>query len=161
MTETTIAVRHALTVRAPVERAFAVFTERLGSWWPLEPYSIGEAKAVDAALEPRVGGRWYEIGEDGSQCDWGHVRVWEPPHRVVLSWEISADWQPDPAATSEVEVRFAPADGAGTATRVELEHRGLETYGARTEEMRGIFGSENGWSGLLRAFAGGVEGAPA
>ena len=156
MTETTIAVRHALTVKAAVDRAFAVFTQRLGAWWPLEPYSIGESKAVDAALEPREGGRWYEIGEDGSQCDWGHVRAWEPSHRVVLSWEISADWQPDPSATSEVEVRFTEIDGG---TRVELEHRGLETYGARTDEMRGIFGSENGWNGLLRAFAAGVEAA--
>ncbi|HWT94549.1 MAG TPA: SRPBCC family protein [Solirubrobacteraceae bacterium] len=156
MTETTIAVRHALTVKAPVDRAFAVFTQRLGAWWPLEPYSIGEAKAVDAALEPREGGRWYEIGEDGSECDWGHVRTFDPPHRVVLSWEISADWQPDPTATSEVEVRFTEVEGG---TRVELEHRGLETYGARTDEMRGIFGSEHGWNGLLRAFAAGVEQA--
>jgi uncharacterized protein YndB with AHSA1/START domain len=85
MTETTIAVRHALTVKAPPERAFAVFTQRLGTWWPLEPYSIGASKAVDAALEPHPGGRWYEIGEDGSQCDWGHVRAWEPPHPASSS----------------------------------------------------------------------------
>lgn len=153
MTETTIAVRHALTVKAPVDRAFAVFTQRLGTWWPLEPYSIGDSKAVDAVLEPHEGGRWYEIGEDGSECTWGHVRTYDPPHRVVLSWEISADWQPDPTATSEVEVRFTATD---EGTRVELEHRGLETYGARTDEMRGIFGSENGWNGLLRAFAAGL-----
>jgi uncharacterized protein YndB with AHSA1/START domain len=83
------------------------------------------------------------------------VLTWEPPHRVVLSWEISCDWKYDPAFASQVEIRFEP-EGAG-ATRVELEHRGLETYGERAEEMRGIFGSENGWGGLLRAFAGAVE----
>jgi uncharacterized protein YndB with AHSA1/START domain len=157
MPETTIAVHRTLTVAAPLDRAFTVFTERIGSWWPLQPYSIGAEPAVEAVMEPRAGGRWFERAASGAECDWGHVRVWEPPHRVVLTWEISADWQPDPAATSEVEVRFA-AEGDGR-TRVDLEHRGIETYAERANEMRDIFGSDNGWAGLLRPYAAAVEAA--
>jgi uncharacterized protein YndB with AHSA1/START domain len=157
MPDTTIAVQRTLTVAAPPERAFTVFTERLGTWWPLQPYSIGEEPAVDAVVEPREGGRWYERAASGAECTWGHVRVWDPPGRVVLTWEISADWQPDPASTSEVDVRFT-AEGDGR-TRVDLEHRGLETYAERAEEMRAIFGSDNGWNGLLRPFAAAAEAA--
>lgn len=157
MPDTTIAVRRTLTVAAPPERAFAVFTEGLGGWWPLQPYSIGEEPAVDAVLEPREGGRWFERSAGGVECDWGRVRVWDPPRRVVLTWEISADWQPDPTATSEVDVRFSALDGGRTL--VELEHRGLETYAERADEMRGIFGSENGWGALLSHFASAAEAA--
>jgi uncharacterized protein YndB with AHSA1/START domain len=157
MPDTTIAVRRTLTVAAPPERAFAVFTEGIGGWWPLQPYSIGEEPAVDAVLEPREGGRWFERSAGGAECDWGHVRVWDPPRRVVLTWEISADWQPDPTATSEVDVRFSAVDGGRTL--VELEHRGLETYAERADEMRGIFGSENGWGALLSQFASAAEAA--
>jgi hypothetical protein len=88
---------------------------------------------------------------DGSECDWGRVLVWDPPSRIVLSWEISADWKHDPHLKTEVEVRFV-ADGENR-TRVELEHRGLDAYGARRDEMRGIFDSDTGWKGLLDAFA--------
>jgi uncharacterized protein YndB with AHSA1/START domain len=150
-----IAVQQQITVKTPPERAFDVFTAQLASWWPLEMYSIGSQPAVAAEIEPREGGRWFERAADGSTCDWGRVLAWEPPHRVVLSWEISCDWSHDPRLASEVEIRFRP-DGPG-ATRVELEHRGLETYGERAEEMRGIFGSDNGWGGLLRHFAGAAE----
>lgn len=103
-------------------------------------------------IEPKAGGRWYERGEDGSTCDWGRVLAWEPPTRLVLSWEITADWKHDPDLKTEVEVRFV-AEGEN-ATRVELEHRRLDLYGARADEMRGIFDSEMGWTGLLAAFAG-------
>jgi uncharacterized protein YndB with AHSA1/START domain len=153
----TIAVRKSLTVRADLERAFAVFTGRIGGWWPLQAYSIGGATPVGAEIEPYEGGRWFERGEDGTECPWGHVRVWDPPHRVVLTWEISADWQADPDTVSEVEVRFTDA-GDGRTT-VELEHRGLEAYAEHAGRMRGIFDSEQGWSALLQAFAGVVEAA--
>jgi uncharacterized protein YndB with AHSA1/START domain len=103
-------------------------------------------------MEPREGGRWYERSADGGECDWGRVLAWEPPHRVVLSWEISADWQPDPSIDTQVEVRFHAEDER--TTRVELEHRGLEAFGARADEMRGIFDSGGGWPGLLERFAG-------
>jgi len=138
-------------VEAPRDVAWRVFTERMGSWWPLATHKIGQARAVDAVIEPRVGGRWYERGDDGSTCDWGRVLAWEPPSRLVLTWDISADWRPDPSLKTEVEVRFVAV--AGDRTRVELEHRRLERFGARRDEMKGIFESEGGWSGLLDAFA--------
>ena len=112
-------VRKTRLVNAPQEVAWRVFTEKMGTWWPLDHYTIGKAKAVDAIIEPRVGGRWYERGEDGSTCDWGSVLVWEPHSRLLLSWDITADWKYDPALKTEVEVRFIVE--APTRTRVELE----------------------------------------
>ena len=130
-------VEKSVTVRAAPSVAWQVFTEGIGSWWPLATHKIGKAKAVDAVIEPRVGGRWYERGDDGSTCDWGCVLVWEPPSRLVLSWDVNADWQHDPTLKSEVEVRFI-AEGRD-ATRVKLEHRHLDRYGPHREQMRGIF----------------------
>lgn len=143
-------VRKSMNVKAPLEVAFRVFTEKMSSWWPLAQYKIGKAKAVDAIVEPRVGGRWYERGDDGSTCDWGTVLVWEPPSRLVLSWDISADWQYDPALKTELEIRFI-AQGKDQ-TRVELEHRRLDRYGARRDEMRRIFDTEGDWGRLLDMF---------
>jgi len=142
-------------VQAPPEVAWRVFTEKMGTWWPLATHKIGKATAVDAVIEPRVGGRWYERGQDGSTCDWGRVLSWEPHTRLVLSWEISGDWQHDASLKTEVEVRFI-AEGKDR-TRVELEHRHLDRFGARRDEMRGIFDSEGGWTGLLASFARAVS----
>lgn len=144
-------VRKVISVKAPPEVAWRVFTEKIGTWWPLATHKIGKAKAVDSVIEPRVGGRWYERGDDGSTCDWGQVLSWEPHTRLVLTWEISADWQHDPNLKTEVEVRFIP--GGQDSTRVELEHRHLDLYGSRRDQMRGIFDSEGGWSGILASFA--------
>jgi uncharacterized protein YndB with AHSA1/START domain len=144
-------VRKTIFVNAPQAHAFAVFTERLGDWWPLQRYHIGSQAAQTAILEPRVGGRWFERAADDSECEWGRVLVWEPPHRLVLSWDIGADWKFDPDLGTEVDVRFI-AEGADR-TRVELEHRRLERYADKAAEMRGIFDSEAGWSALLAAFA--------
>src|SRR6516165_2666997 len=144
-------VRKVLNVHAPAAVAWKVFTEQMGSWWPLASHHIGKADAVDAVIEPRVGGRWFERGDDGSTCDWGRVLSWEPPSRLVLSWDISADWQPDPALKTEIEVRFIPEGKDGT--RVELEHRHLDRYGARRDEMRRIFDTEGDWGRLLELFA--------
>lgn len=144
-------VRKVMQVEAPQAIAFRVFTQKMGSWWPLAHYKIGKATAVDAVVEPRVGGRWYERGEDGSTCEWGSVLAWEPPARLVLSWDITADWQYDPALKTEVEVRFIAE--SPERTRVELEHRHLDRYGARREEMRRIFDTEGDWGKLLAAFA--------
>jgi uncharacterized protein YndB with AHSA1/START domain len=148
-------LRKVVSVKAPPEVAWRVFTEKMSVWWPLATHKIGKAKAVDAVIEPRVGGRWYERGDDGSTCDWGRVLSWEPPSRLVLSWDISADWQYDPTLKTEVEVRFIAEGKDGT--RVELEHRRLDRYGARRDEMRGIFDSERGWSGMLASFARAAE----
>ncbi len=154
MTEqaTDLTVRKALTVEAPQERAFAVFSELMGSWWPLEGKSIGSAKAQTAILEPRAGGRWFERGVDGSECDWGRVVAYEPPSRLVLNWQISADWRYDPAINTEVEVRFV-AEGEAR-TRVELEHRGLvQAYGDHAEQVYAIFDSSDGWGDILDRYA--------
>jgi len=148
------AVRQSVVVQAPPERAFEVFTAGMSSWWPMATHKIGTAPMVAAVIEPRPGGRWFERGEDGSECDWGRVIAWEPPHRVVLAWQLNADYEFDPDLHTELEVRFSP-DGAD-GTRVELEHRGLDAYGARTAEMRDAFGSDGGWTGLLRRFAEGA-----
>ncbi len=147
-------VRKVIFVRAPPVVAWRVFTAKIGVWWPLAAYKIGKAKAVDAVIEPRVGGRWYERGDDGSTCDWGSVLTWEPPVRLVLSWDITADWQYDATLKTEVEVRFAPE---GSGTRVELEHRRLDRYGPRREEMRRVFDTEGDWGRLLALFASTAE----
>jgi uncharacterized protein YndB with AHSA1/START domain/DNA-binding HxlR family transcriptional regulator len=153
MTERTteLVVRKSITVEAAQERAFAIFTGGLATWWPLDTHHIGRQKPQTAVLEPRPGGRWYERAADGTECNWGHVLAWEPPSRVVLSWEISADWQSDPGTKTEVEVRFI-AEGP-TTTRVELEHRGLESYGDKARAMQARFESPGGWGGLLTRFA--------
>jgi uncharacterized protein YndB with AHSA1/START domain len=145
------AVRQSVLVQAPPERAFEVFTTGMSSWWPLDSHSIGERPMVAAVIEPRTGGRWYERGDDGSECDWGEVLAWEPPHRVVLAWRLSTEWAFDPTIHTEIEVRFEPQDGG--STRVVLEHRGLDAYGEKAAEMRETFGSDGGWAGLLRSFA--------
>jgi uncharacterized protein YndB with AHSA1/START domain len=144
-------VRKTVSVHAPPRVAWRVFTEQLKTWWPLAHYKIGKVAAVDAAMEPRVGGRWYEIGDDGSTCDWGRVLTWEPPSRLVLTWDITADWQFDPKLGTEIELRFVPE--GKDRTRVELEHRKLDRYGARRDEMRRIFDTEGDWGKLLESFA--------
>ena len=146
-----VAVRRSVVVDAPPDRAFAVFTERMTAWWPLETHTIGSRPAAEAVIEPREGGRWFERAGDGTECDWGRVLAWDPPDRVVLSWEVSCDWQRDASIQTEVDVRFTAEDDR--RTRVELEHRGLEAYAERAEEMRGIFDSDGGWRGLLARFA--------
>lgn len=143
-------VRKVVNVKAPLEVAWRVFTEQMGSWWPLGRYKIGKAEAVDAVVEPHVGGRWYERGQDGNTCNWGSVLAWEPPSRLVLSWDITADWQYDPELKTEIEIRFI-AQGKD-ATRVELEHRRLDRYGARRDEMRQIFDTGGDWGRLLEMF---------
>ena len=156
MTQTTTSVRHAVTVPAPPESAFDVFTDGFGTWWPVQAFSTGEVPVVDVEIEPRAGGRWGERLADGSTTDWGRVLVHDRPGRVVLTWELDDDWQPDPDVRTEVEVTFAAA-GDGT-TRVELEHRGLDAYGDRAEEMRAALGSDEGWGGLLQAYAAKAAG---
>ena len=108
----------------------------------------------EAVIEPRAGGRWFERGQDGSECDVGKVLVWEPPGRLILGWQLNSKFKYDPSITTEVEVRFT-ADGAG-ATLVELEHRNLERYGELGEAVRQQVGAPNGWGGLLQLYAAAV-----
>jgi hypothetical protein len=144
-------VRKEITVEASQARAFDVFTRELGVWWPLATHHIGGDPAETAIIEPRAGGRWFERSADGRECEWGRVLVWDPPGRLVLSWEISADFRHDESIDTEVEVSFVSLGPA--LTRVELEHRQLDSYGAAVDKMRGIFDSENGWTWILRSFA--------
>jgi uncharacterized protein YndB with AHSA1/START domain len=145
-------VRKTINVSASVQRAFQVFTEAFDTWWP-RSHSIGESGLAQAIIETRAGGRCYQKSVDGSECDWGRILVWEPPHRVVLAWHLNAEWQydPDAAKASEVEVRFTPEpDGS---TRVDLEHRYFERHGAGASTVRSGVDSPEGWGALLRLYA--------
>ena|SRR5438067_8593476 len=150
-------VRRSITVLASQQRAFDVFTAKFGAWWPKD-YRIGPAPMADFIMEPKVDGRWYELDEDGTECDTGRVLAYEPPERVVLSWQLNEQWQfdSDPAHASEVEVRFI-AEGP-TQTRVELEHRGIERHGAGAESVRAAMDAPNGWTGVLEIYANYVAG---
>jgi uncharacterized protein YndB with AHSA1/START domain len=141
-------VRKSLRVKASRAHAFEVFTSGLGRWWPRN-HSIGPAPVKTVVMETRLGGRWYELGEDGSQTSVGKILPWEPPHRFVVSWDINSQWKPDVTVGSEVEVKFV-ADGPD-ATLVELEHRKFEQMGAEAGEKirRDVDG---GWPGMLEHF---------
>ncbi len=145
-------VRHVIVVSAPVTRAFAVFTDGFGSFKPPEHNMLG-VELSETVFEPRKGGRVFDRGIDGSECQWARVLAYEPPGRVVISWDISPQWQieTDLQKTSEVEVRFI----AETAerTRVELEHRHLDRHGDGWEAVREGVDSEGGWPTYLRRFA--------
>ena len=145
-------LRHQIVVDAPIDRAFSVFTEDFGSFKPRE-HNMLVVDIAETVFEPRAGGRLYDRGVDGSECNWARVLVYEPPNRVVISWDISPQWQveTDLEKTSEVEVRFI-ADGPHR-TRVELEHRHLDRHGDGWERVRDGVDSEGGWPLYLRRFA--------
>jgi Activator of Hsp90 ATPase homolog 1-like protein len=114
---TELRVRKSIALECTPEHAFATFTERIGSWWPLGTYSLGEERAVSVVVERRVGGRVYEVWGDGTEHAWTKVTAWDPPSRLAVSWSVN----PDAAAPTTWEVRFA---AEGDRTRVELEHWG-------------------------------------
>jgi uncharacterized protein YndB with AHSA1/START domain len=145
-------VRASIVVEAPIERAFAVFTEDLGSFKPPE-HNLLAVEIAETVFEPREGGHVYDRGVDGSECRWARVLAYEPPDRIVFSWDINPQWQleSDLEKTSEVEVRFTPE--APERTRVELEHRHLDRHGEGWEGIRDAVGSPDGWPDGLRAFA--------
>jgi uncharacterized protein YndB with AHSA1/START domain len=145
-------VRAAVVVEAPIERAFSVFTEDFGSFKPPE-HNLLDVEIAETVFEPREGGHLYDRGVDGSECRWARVLAYEPPDRVVLSWDISPQWQleTDLEKTSEVEVRFIAE--TPTRTRVELEHRNLERHGQGWEGVREGVGGEGGWPLYLQRFA--------
>lgn len=144
-------VRTDVVVDAAAERAFQLFTEQFDRIKPREHNMLG-VDIAESVFEPRVGGRVYDRGVDGSECHWGRVLAYEPPHRIVFSWDISPHWQleTDPGRTSEVEVRFI-AEGPAR-TRVELEHRNLERHGDGWEGTREGVGGEHGWPLYLARF---------
>jgi len=141
-------VRKQVIVTAAPDRAFRVFTDGMVRWWP-KSHSINGSPIAAIVIEPKVGGRWFERGEDGSECEWGKVLAWSPPGRLVLAWQIDKTWRYDPALVSELELRFRPE---GNGTRVELEHR-LEAYGSEAAAMHEIFSADGAWSGMLALYA--------
>ena len=139
-----------VSVALPIERAFTLFTGSIDAWWPHQ-FHIGQAEVAEVLLEPAVGGRWYERGVDGSECDWGRVRVWEPPNRVVFTWQINGSWQfdPDPEHASEIEARFTVT--GPDETTVDLEHRHFERIdGGQT--IRDTIQGGGSWTLLLDSY---------
>lgn len=151
------AVRLQIVVAAPLERAFRVFIEQFDRIKPRE-HNLLAVPIAETVFEPRVGGHVYDRGEDGSECRWARVLAYEPPHRVVISWDIDPRWQveTDPERTSEVGIRFV-AESA-ERTRVELEHRKLERHGAGWESVRDGVAADAGWPLYLRRFSEVVDG---
>jgi uncharacterized protein YndB with AHSA1/START domain len=145
-------VGHSIVVQGEIEQAFEVFTDGIGTWFPSE-YNLLEVDIAERVFEPRVGGHIYDRGTDGTECHWARVLAYEPPNRVVFSWDISPQWQIEttPERTSEVEVRFTPE--GPDRTRVELEHRHLDRHGEGWEQSRESVAGDGGWSGCLRRFA--------
>ena len=133
-------IRKSVTANAPVERAFRIFTEELGSWWPFEGHSLSDAEAESAHLEGRVGGRLFERSRDGRELLWGTIVVWEPPYRFVTTWHPGRDED----SAQELEVRFVDE---GERTRVEVEHRGWEKLADAVPEVLRSY--EEGWNIVL------------
>jgi uncharacterized protein YndB with AHSA1/START domain len=149
---TDTSVKRSIVVEAPIARAFKVFTENFGSFKPAE-HNMLAVQIAETVFEPWVGGYLYDRGIDGSECRWARVLAYEPPNRVLLSWNISPQWQieTDPDKVSEWEVRFT----AETAqrTRVEIEHRKLERHGEGWERVRDGVAGDQGWPLYLQRYA--------
>ena len=142
-------ITRTLRVKAPQGVAFKVFTQ-MTSWWPMKTHHIGKVDPESVHIEPRVGGRWFERGADGNECDWGRVLAWEPPTRLMLTWELTAKWERDASFQTEIEALFiAESD---EVTRVEFVHRNLDRYGDQQEQMVGALDSEGGWGGMLAEY---------
>src|SRR5512146_478472 len=147
-----VRVAKSIVVEVPRVQAFEFFI-RQEAWWPARTHHLAEPPGETVILEPFVGGRWFERGHDGRECDWGTVLVWEPPRRIVVTWQIGPGWvyEPDQTKASEIEVRFLAE--SQHRTRIEFEHRHLERYGAQAERMRSILDAPEGADGVLRAYA--------
>ncbi len=152
MTEQPTSIRHEVVVPTGVERAFELFTTRVGDFKPPEHNLLGAAE-VETTLEPRVGGHIIDRAPDGAECRWARILAFEPPDRLVFSWDISPRWQleADPEHTSEVEVRFVGE--APDRTRVELEHRHLDRHGTGWEAVREGVDGDDGWPLYLARYA--------
>lgn len=147
-----VSVKQSIVVEAPLARAFEVFTRDFGSFKPRE-HNLLAVPIAETVFEPRVGGHITDRGVDGSECRWARVLAYEPPHRLLMSWDISPQWriETDPAKTSEWEVRFTAE--TPNRTRVELEHRHLERHGQGWESERDGVAGDGGWPLYLRRYA--------
>lgn len=146
-------VHRSITVPLAQAEAFALFTDGIDSWWPRDGHSIGQAPLQQVSLEAHTDGRWFERSTDGEHV-WGRVLQWQPPHRVVMSWQISAEWTSDPTVATEIDVCFTDI-GAGR-TRIDLEHHHLDRYGDRHGDMLVALDSPDGWQAVLAAYAANV-----
>jgi uncharacterized protein YndB with AHSA1/START domain len=144
------AIRREITVTVDPANAFEIFTADMTSWWPSD-HHIGSAPIERIVVEPREGGRWYTRHEDGTETSTGFVAAWQPPTRLVITWQIGADWKYNPDLVTSVEVRFEPTDDGRTL--VTLEHRGLEAYGADAAAMVETFEDPGAWTATLAAYA--------
>ena len=142
-------VRKSIYVAASPEHSFDVFANHIGEWWP-KSHHTSKADLDRPVLEPCPGGRWYELAIDGEECEVGKVLAWDPPHRLLLAWQLRHDFTYDPALITEVEVTFAPE---GDGTRVNLEHRNLERLGDNAQALRESIDSPNGWGLLLQLYS--------
>jgi uncharacterized protein YndB with AHSA1/START domain len=141
------AIRKTIEVRAPIERAFAVFATRMGDWWHKEHSIARGTTQQDVVIEPRAGGRWYELGADGSEHPWGKVIAYDPPHRLLLAWQLTREFTYDPGFETMVEVKFEERDGV---TVVTFEHRDLERMGGGAVQM--LESMDGGWGMQLGLF---------
>lgn len=158
MIQSTSPIQRQIVVPATPERAFEVFTADMTRWWPPK-HHIGSAPIAEIMVEPHEGGRWYTRHEDGSETQTGHVVAWEPPHRLVLTWQINAQWSYDSTLITTVEIRFV--EDAPGRTRVELVHRDLDRFGPEAERMHQVFSAPDAWPATLEAFAGAFPGGAA
>jgi uncharacterized protein YndB with AHSA1/START domain len=151
MTSSTIPpVRHTVTVSAGAKHAFDIFAGAMASWFP---HHIGEEEVSDIVVEPQVGGRWFERGTGGTECDWGRVLAYDPPHRIVLAWHLNGEWrfEPDPARASEIEITFT--EEGPERTRVEFDHHNFERHGETGARQRDAVAAANGWGDILATYA--------
>jgi uncharacterized protein YndB with AHSA1/START domain len=154
METTDLVLRKTITVARPPDVAFRVYTEGVATWWPARTHSVGKDRVETVVLEGRVGGRFYERLDDGTEHDWGEITTWDPPERLGMTWHPGRG----PETAQQVEIRFV-AEGDGT--RVELEHTGWEALGGQAEATQANYGSESGWTAVLGLFAQTVEQARA
>jgi uncharacterized protein YndB with AHSA1/START domain len=135
----------------PIEKAFEVFTKKMGTWWPAT-HHIAPKPFTEIVIEPRTGGRWFERDADGAECEWGRVLAWEAPKRLVVSWQLQPDWKfsGDMERASEVALEFF-AEGP-ESTRVEFEHRHIERHGEGWEKLRAGVDAAGGWTAILQLY---------
>lgn len=150
-------VKKSVTVKCSREHAFKIFNERYDLWWP-KMHKIGTADFKTCVAEPKVGGRWYEVGVDGSTCEWGRILAWDPPSKCAMSWHLQPNWSydADPNHASRIEVTFT--DLGNGQTRVDLVHSELEKHGKGWEEMRAQLAG--GWVGIIESFAAAAGASP-
>jgi uncharacterized protein YndB with AHSA1/START domain len=143
--EVALEVRSSVTVKLPRDDAFRLFTDRIGSWWPLAMHSVFQAEAVTATMEPRVGGRVYESTADGRTSDWGTITEWQPGERLAMTWHPGDEAE----LATLVEVTFS--EGPDGGTQVDLLHTGWEVHGAEAAEQAADY--QDGWVSVLEGFA--------